>query len=117
MFDKLFKKLFNRVFRREMQGLQSRMERLEGEIKALRARQTTIDVAMGQVKVGAKLSPKGGSWVVVSYPIGEKDYVTFYDFRHSNLGSLRDFLDKFSKAGMAVRLATPFDRNPPKKGG
>ena len=109
-YHKAVERLFSRVFRRQLQVAASRLERLEAEMRGLKQRQMNIELAAVQVKVGAKLSPKGGAWVVVAYTVGEREYVNFYDFRNSNMNALRDFLEKFVKAGMAVRLATPFER-------
>lgn len=108
--DKAVDGLFSRVFRRRMQIVSSKLERLEAELRGLKLRQGNLELAAAQMKVGAKLSPKGGAWVVVAYTLGDREYVNFYDFQGSNLGSLRAFLESFVKAGMAVRLATPFDR-------
>ncbi len=109
--DKAADLIFSRVFSRRMQTVSSKLERLEAEVRELKARQKILDMASAQMKVGAKLSPKGGAWVVVSYTLGDRDFVNFYDFNGSNLGSLRSFLENFVKAGMAVRLANPFDRS------
>lgn len=109
MIKKLFEKLMKDLVSRQLQSVKSQLERHEAEIKTLRARCANSERALRGMKAGAKVSPMKGSWVFLAYTLGEKDYLVFYDFGKNNIGAIRQMLEKFDKAGIATRLASPFD--------
>lgn len=99
-------------FRREFQDLQQADEQLAKDNPALLRRIQDLELALRGIKVGAVVDPGGGSWITLGYRLGDQAFVNFYDFGGANIGALRDMIDRYEKAGMAVLVKSPFDRTP-----
>jgi hypothetical protein len=116
MLNHLARWLLELLFASELQKLREQLTDLERLHKSNRKRIDRFEDVMDVLKLGADLgtgrTPPNGSWVVVAYELGDRQYVNFYDFGNKNIGALRSFLETFRKAGVATLVKSPFDRSP-----